>query len=444
MEIPGVGKPEAELLEHGVGVTSAFLFGHINPKQSLKRPYSNVDHYRVLDNIPGQNPYELYEVLDRIDNVLKSKDYDFINLSLGPRLPISDDEVHAWTAVLDEHFASGKTLATIAVGNDGDGDPAISANRIQVPADCVNALAIGASDVPDENWQRASYSSIGPGRSPGLIKPDLVDFGGSISRPFLVLDAKTGYKLNPTGGTSFAAPSTLRMGTGVRAHFGNSLNTLAIHTLLIHCAEKSDISKNEVGWGRVARTLDDIVICDDDVMRVVYQGTISASKYVRAPIPLPSGALDGMISIKATLCFATAVDPNHPGNYTRSGLEVLFRPNKNVRRDPSSTHANTKSFFGKAEKGLTEEELRRDAHKWENCQHSEHRYRGNSLNGPVFDIHYNARIGGGNDTKTQKLQYALVVTVRAPKIKDLYNQVVRKYATQLEPLQPLIEIPIQV
>lgn len=443
IETPGIGKPERELLEHGVGVTSAFLFGHINPKQPLERPYSNVDHYRVLDNVPGQNPYELYDVLERIMNVLKSTEYDFINLSLGPRLPIEDDDVHAWTAVLDEYLSSGKTFAAIAVGNDGDGDPLINANRIQVPSDCVNALGIGACDVPDNDWQRAPYSSVGPGRSPGIVKPDLVEFGGSTARPFLVVDVESGTKVTGTGGTSYAAPSTMRMGTGVRAHFGNSLNALAIQTLLVHCAEESNIPKEEVGFGRVPRLLDDMVVCGDDEVRVVYQGRISASKYIRASIPLPAGDLEGMVTIKATLCYATAVDAHHPGNYTKSGLEIVFRPNKTVRRE-DALHASTKSFFGRTEKGLTEEELRKDAYKWENCHHAKKRMRGSTLNEPVFDIHYNARSEGQNDLTTQEIKYALVVTVKAPKIQDLYNQVVRRYATQLEALQPVIDIPVRV
>ncbi|MBW8079307.1 MAG: peptidase S8 and S53, subtilisin, kexin, sedolisin, partial [Gallionella sp.] len=36
-------------LEHGLGVTSAFLFGPIAPNSTAARPYSYVDHLRVLD-----------------------------------------------------------------------------------------------------------------------------------------------------------------------------------------------------------------------------------------------------------------------------------------------------------------------------------------------------------------------------------------------------------
>ncbi|KAF0182447.1 MAG: hypothetical protein FD124_2441 [Alphaproteobacteria bacterium] len=439
----GVGAPVEEYLEHGVSVTSALLFGHIDPTKPVPQPYAPIDHYRVLDDAPGQNPRELYEVLARIKHVLDTRDYDFVNLSLGPRLPIEDDDVHAWTAVLDENLAKKDILVSIAVGNDGEGDALLGLNRVQVPADCVNALAFGACDTPEAAWQRAPYSSVGPGRSPGLIKPDLVEFGGSVQRPFLVVGHTQPTTLTPTGGTSFASPSGLRQGIGVRAHFGDDIGLLAIRALLVHASEPSELERGEVGWGRVARSLDDIVLCDDDCVRVVYQGAISPAKYTRAAIPMPAGEVQGKVTITATLCYATAVDPHHPGNYTRAGLEATFRPHSEKRKKGDQIHADSASFFGKSRRAQTEEELRRDAWKWENCQHADVTFLGRSLRNPVFDIHYNARLEGHGHAPAEKLRYALIITVKAKRVADLYDQIVRRYATQLEALRPVIDIPVR-
>lgn len=442
IEPPGVGGTVPAFQEHGVAVTCAFLFGHIDPAKPLARPYAPVDHYRVLDTTPGQNPHELFDVLDRIDKVLVEKEYDFINLSLGPQYPIEDDDVHAWTAVIDDRLSRGTTLATIAVGNDGEGDAAAELNRIQVPADCVNGLSVGACDSPDSPWQRCTYSSVGPGRSPGLVKPDFVEFGGCLQRPFIVMGESSAITLEATEGTSFSAPSVMRLGTGVRAHFGSSLSTLAIRALLIHTTEPCDYACEDVGRGRVARSVQDIVLCDDDTVRVVYQGKISPARYIRASIPVPSGTIPGKVLITATLCYTTEVDPHHPGNYTRAGLEVAFRPHDQKRKDPEQIHADTKSFFGKAQKGLMEDELRRDAWKWENCLHGAVGFQGRTLRNPVFDIHYNARLGGRNFAPDKELAYALVVSVKAKQVADLYDMIVRKYATLIEPLRPVVEIPI--
>lgn len=437
---PDVGDTHPELQKHGVGVSSAFLFGHITT--AVARPYAAVDHYRVFDTEPTKNPHELYEVLSRIDQVLVEKHYDFVNLSVGPRLPIEDDDVHAWTAVLDDRLSSGTTLMTIAVGNDGAGPATGGFNRIQVPADCVNALAVGSCDSPGASWRRTAYSSVGPGRSPGVVKPDFVEFGGTLQRPFIVVSETPAVAFEATQGTSFSAPSVLRLGAGVRAHFGASLSILAIRALLIHTAEASNLPAEDVGRGRIARSLQEIVLCDDDTVRVVYQGNIAPTRYIRAPIPMPSGTIPGKVTITATLCYPTGVDPHHPGNYTRAGLEPTFRPHDQMRKDPKQIHADTKSFFGKAQSGLMEDELRRDAWKWENCLHTRVTFMGRTLRNPVLDIHYNARLGGRNFSPKEELPYALVVSVHAKHLGDLYDKIVRKYARQLEALRPVVEIPV--
>lgn len=442
-DFPGMRPASDEMLSHGVSVTSAFLFGHIDPQKTLPIPYANVDHYRVIDDAPGQHKFELFEVLERIKGVLQSKKkkYDFINLSLGPELPINDDEVHAWTAMLDQYLSDGHTLATIAVGNYEDG----KSERIQVPSDCVNALAIGACDSAGDGWKRAKYSAKGPGRSPGLVKPDLLDFGGCDTSPFSTLHADGSNTLYQTVGTSYASPAVLRLATGIRAHFSDTLNLLAIRALMVHSSENANLAATEVGWGRVARSLDDIVVCKNTTVRVVYQGEIPPSKSIRVPIPFPSGKLKGKITIKATLCYATLVDPDHPGNYTRSGLIPIFRPNK-TKFEEGATHAKSKPFFTKTLKSKrhrTEEELRADAWKWENCVHASVSFLPGTLNDPLFDIHYNARTEGHEGNTKDKIRYALIITIEAPGMEDIYDRVVRKFSMRLKTLQPTIDIPLR-
>ncbi len=442
-EMPDMEPATQELFSHGVGVSSAALFGSIDSSTTPQPPYTYVDHHRVIDETPGQDPHELYEVLDRIEHILSTQEYDFISLSLGPRLPIQDDDVHAWTAILDDRLSRNSTLAVIAVGNDGEGDEILGLDRVQVPSDCVNAIAVGACDSPGDGWKRALYSSKGPGRSPGLVKPDLVEFGGVLDRPFVVVSPEKKLSLATVGGTSYAAPSVLRLATGVRAHFGSKLDHLAIRALLIHTSEDGNFDRREVGWGRVARNLDDIVLCDDDTVRVVFQGEISPAKYIRAPIPVPNAPLTGNVSIKATVCYKSQTDPHHPGNYTRAGLELTFRPHDEKYSRDAQIHPDSASFFGSSTPGATEEELRRDAWKWENCLHANVTKRATSLSNPCFDIHYNARIEGRDFSPAEKLRYAMVVTIRAKHVTDLYNQVVRDYATRIEPLRPVLEIPLR-
>jgi hypothetical protein len=179
----GPAVPESQA--HGLGVTSALLYGSLPVAGPPPTPFATVDHYRVIDQNAAHDPQGHYfEILTRIMNVLRQRPFDFVNLSLGPDLPIEDDEVHVWTASLDDHFSAGNTLVTVAAGNTGEYDWDSGNARIQSPADGVNILGIGASDTTGPNWQRARYSSVGPGRSPGLVKPDILAFGGSPGQPF--------------------------------------------------------------------------------------------------------------------------------------------------------------------------------------------------------------------------------------------------------------------
>lgn len=443
LESPGIGAAHPELLAHGEAVTSALLFGSTDV-DSLQKPFFHVDHHRVLDVDSENDPLELYDVLERVTSILDATPYEFTNFSIGPFLPVDDEDVHAWTAVLDERLSDGRSLAAIAAGNTGHelDNPPVKPWRVQVPSDCVNALTVGAANSMAGDWRRAHYSSRGPGRSPGIIKPDIVAFGGSEEHPFWVADSDNPGRMVPTAGTSFATPAALRTAGAIRAHFGSRLGPLAIKGLLIHATDSSGHPPDEVGWGKLPDTLDDLVLCPDTVARVVYQDEIEPSKYRRLSIPLPKEALKGMVHITATFCFATGVDPQHPGNYTRSGLEIIFRPHAG-RFGPDATHPKSDAFFRPGDLYPSEQKLRIDAHKWETCLHRSIRKRATSLDSPVFDVHYNARSDGHDDTSASPIRYALIVTIEAPQVSDLYSSIVRTYRARLQPLRPLIEIPVR-
>jgi hypothetical protein len=441
----GLGDPVPEFQNHGTAVTSALLFGPLHDGVTAERPYASVDHYRVLDvNTQNDDQFELYSVLERIQDILDSRPkYDFINLSLGPDLPIEDNDVHAWTAVLDQLFADGLTLPAIAVGNSGERDWPSGLARIQTPADCVNALAVGGCDRTGAVWRRAPYSSIGPGRSPGIMKPDGLAFGGSTREPYWVLNAENPGAAMPITGTSFAAPTALRTAIGLRAHFGKLLSPLAIKALLLHGCDDGGHDKAEVGWGRIPADVDAIVMTDEYTAHIVYQGELRPASWVRMQVPIPTETMNGMVVLLATFCFASATDPQDPLNYTRSGLEVRFRPHDKKRKDPKQQHADSSHFFQAKDVFVDESDLRADAHKWETTLHKRRSMRGAGLRNPVFDVHYNARIGGRNAKGADKIPYALVLTVHSAKTKELYNKIVQRYRTILEPLRPVVAIPIR-
>lgn len=442
-----IGAPVQKYLTHGNLVTSAFLFGHIMPGQ-LERPYASVDHYRVLgDGISA----DLYDVLLYVDEILSQTNYPIISFSIGPH-EVAGEDVTAWTAMLDDHLGSGQCLAGIAVGNDGEETWPLS--RVQVPSDSVNALSIGATDSIESPWKRAPYSSIGPGRNPGLIKPDLVAFGGTLGNMFHFISPELSVVENR--GTSFSTPYAMRIAAGLKTYLGSDLTPTAIRALMVHSASSNNHPIDEVGWGMVC-DVSETITCQDGEIKVLYKGRLEPGKVMRAPIPLPDEQLKGNVEISATFCYTCNTDPHTPGEYTRAGLDIQFRPHKEkfskaearIRKEGrgkiDKLFPDTDSFFTKQEFS-SETELRTEGHKWDTIRKNSVMKRGSSLNRPVFDIHYVAREPGSSNAprRAEKIHFALVVTIRNKNTPDLYEQVQAKYLNTLLPIEPKIELPIQI
>jgi hypothetical protein len=449
-EPPNIGAPQPAFQAHGLAVTSSVLFGSLTPNQHPARPFCHVDHIRVLDVNSGADD-GLYDVLDRVVEALRNgvaRRHKLVNISLGPDMPADDDDVSRWTAEMDE---LGQTrLMTVAVGNTGEADAAARLNRIQPPSDGVNVLAVGACDTVGAPWKRAAYSSVGPGRSPGLVKPDGVAFGGTATEPFYVLSGVTPFGLRPVLGTSFAAPSVLRAAAGVKAALGptQEFSPLALRALMIHHAE-GDAPQLDTGWGRFDVNSLTLITSEHNEAHVLFQGDLPPGVHLRVPVPLPNSQLTGPVTITATLCIAPGVNTEHASTYTQQGVEICFRPHAGRFR-PSKTgkvpaHATTSTFFSEVKLYNKPEFLLREEGKWEPCRRASATLPARSLQRPCFDVYYHHRQDGRamDPDAILPLPYAMVMTIRADNVADLYNRIVRDYAGQLQamvPIRPLVQV----
>lgn len=433
---PETAATAGSLLLHGSEVTSSFLFGRPGRSPS-NMPYMGVDHFRVLAPSSGKDP-DLFDVLLRIKQTLETGRYRFANFSLGPHMPIDDDEVHTWTATLDQLCATYDIVATVAVGNDGIHK---GANRIQPPGDMVNAIAVGACDSPGARWRRAPYSCVGPGRSPGFVKPDGVAFGGSDQEPFEVyspiLSGVSGVQ-----GTSYAAPLALRTAAGIAATTTHSLTATGIKALLIHHAKSAPrLKRSEVGWGRFPEDVASILECGPGSATVIFNASLAKGEYRRCPVPFPDVALNGPVHIRATFCLNAHTDPEHAINYTRTGIGVVFRPRLGVGEDDS-----TEFFSISSQYKATEHRMRTAAHKWETVLHRDRRFEPPiAIAGPVFDVEYHARAESRSvpAASAPDVDFALVVTVAAPAVPNLYDLIRQKFPVLL-PVGLRVDVDLDV
>jgi Subtilase family len=453
IEYPGLGPPVPDYQDHCLGVLSAALFGQCNSGK-LRQPVCRVDCARVFDNRSWADPnFEYFDVLVRVRNLLKDggDKYDFACLCCGPEVAIEDGEPSAWTAVLDQVCGEIKTQLFSAAGNGGGLDRAAGLARIQPPSDGVNITSVGScASVAGrpKKWTRATYSSIGRGRRPGIVKPDFLAGGGELPHdPFYVLGPASGTAI-PKIGTSLAAPNAARIATAIRASLGDHISPLGIKALMINRADRRKKSCIEVGWGRITESAFALTETAANEVVVVYEGPLYPNEHREVPIPLPDGEFPGKVQIAATFCVVTQTDPHHPLNYTRAGLEVIYRPHAEKfeidENGKKSKRPARDDFFVPKKMFQLEGVLRREGYKWESVMHRARAPKWSSLLRPVFDVCYLTREESEDASDPKPIRYALVIRLTSRTVKDLYNRVFRKYRRQLVPMEPVLHLPVSV
>jgi hypothetical protein len=157
----------------------------------------------------------------------------------------------------------------------------------------------------------------------------------------------------------------------------------------------------------------------------MFQAALAKGEFRRCPIPFPDVLLAGKVTIKATFCICAHTDPEHAINYTRSGMGVTFRPLVGIGDDGPT------EFFGiKSQYKAAEREMRDAGHKWETVLHRSRDFTdGTSLSSPVFDVEYHAREVSRSvpPASAPDMSFALVVTVKAIGVANLYDLIRQKY-----------------
>jgi len=436
---------------HGAAVTSAMLYGHLDEEDLPEPADMLIDHYAVLPQQAQRPDLHMYWLLDLIDEQVRANDYDVVTVCVAPNRLVSERIVDRWTSTLDNLSHEKGVLFVIAAGNNGE-DPALGGlNRIQVPADATNALAIGAADAPAPKAGRAVYSAVGPGRPGAQIRPSGVAFGGTLGLPFVAVD-NDGTALRYCG-TSCAAPLVTHGLADLAARLGRArVSPANLRAFAMHFARpcKRGHGPLEIGLGHF---LDDWAFLRHgpaNEAHVLYTGTIARGEFIPLSLPVPDGHV-GKLELRYTLVTSTATDSADSVDYTKAGLEVCFRPHANryaFTRDRSSVVINTASDAATATQLLgqgyriasepateniataarTEDELRAEG-KWDSVRAGKHTYREAAVKvyRPRLEISHLARLNGVLVNDSPDLDWALLVTLRADGGVPIYERVRAQY-----------------
>lgn len=451
-------------LQHGNSVCGAILYGHLGGKTSvevLENPPVFVESFRVLpietqitEQRDAESIHGMYETIDQIeDTVTKRKDIKLYNLSFGPKEPILDDNISRFTYAMDRltyDVEEGEVnpLFCTAVGNDGDKGEYLS--RIQTPSDMVNGLAVGAYtyNLLGEKI-RADYSSIGPGREGAKTKPDLLEFGGSQERPFVIVGSN-GDRVGISAGTSLATPVTTGKIGRLMAH-SPSITPHLGRTLLIHnAALPSGIRDSEEGFGFSEADINEILKCVDNKVTILYSGELPAASTVKLPIFSPGiDQAKGKVGITWTIATIVNPDITDTDAYTNNCIEDTFYPNSTIfnftKKGKKTIKINlTKPedarqvkellelgyemsklpVSGAAKKDKSENALRNKDLKWDTVIKKTKSMYATSLLNPFLTLHAIGR----NGYEHESIKYFVAVTVEAKGYKgNLYDNILQTY-----------------
>lgn len=454
--------PVQEYLDHGTGVTGAVMYGMASPGDQVSPPSLPINSYRVLP--PPPDDLEGYWVLDQIKKSVEEHDHKLVNLSLGPSLAVEDDmEPNRWTSELDQLAWEKDVLFVVAAGNDGDKDRVSGLHRIQVPADMINGLAVGACNIPypDTPWVRSSYSSMGPGRYGSRIQPLGVQFGGDHDHPFNVIRADgTFYE---SAGTSFAAPLTTHALANLATHLPR-VNSSVLRAFAVHFSERPKSHtklRDEVGYGRQPTNFDSFLDCSSHEAHVLYVDEIERGKVLGYQLTV-ANEVNTELEVRITLAYASPVDPTQPTEYSNASLDLILRPHHRIHtfRPPKGTSEKAQKLditseeagnllkngwtasqepatkqLSPAKRDSSPEAQLRDSGKWETVRHYRISLKPGDVELPRLELSYLARRSGALDNSPTKVPFALLVSIIDKQGKaPIYDDIRSRFST-LRPIQ---------
>jgi hypothetical protein len=334
-------------------------------------------------NGQGRFPDELL-VAQQMETAIRRLHGEFncrvINVSLGDRLRSAGAKPSAWAAVLDDLARELDLVIVVSAGNsagallNGMGDGITGAyprylldrsNRILEPATAINVLTVGSIahtngiSQEDETYvgvrpiaefgQPSPFTRTGPGVG-GIIKPDLVDFGGTAVFDGAIQQVIGGERRPMAGivslnarylerlfisccGTSYASALTAHKAGILRQSLPDASANLT-RALLALSAEipenatscLSEFDEEDVGHflGYGVANIESALYSDDNRVVLYCEDRLPIDRFAvyEIPIPQPFQTESGLRQIRAALAFMAPVKHTR---YDYSGISMSFR-----------------------------------------------------------------------------------------------------------------------
>lgn len=346
--------------EHGTFVTSIIVDGPaFNPNLEDNCGNFRVKHFGVAKN----GYFSSFTVLKSIRQIVsQNSEIKVWNLSLGSVLEIDNNFISPEAAELDRIQSEYDVIFIIAGTNKPiEGRPDM---KIGAPADSLNSLVVNSVDF---NNKPASYTRVGPVLS-FFNKPDVSYYGGDGKQRIRVCSSLGEYFVT---GTSFAAPWVTRKVAFLIYKLG--LSREVAKALIIDSAAKwnrlDDVS-HSIGYGIVAKTIEEIVESPSDEIRFILTGVSEEYETYAYNIPIPYYDNKYPFFARATLCYFPTCSRSQGVDYTNTEMDIHFgrlKEDKKGKAHVLSLNNNAQGDEGNI--SITEESARNFYRKWDNIKH---------------------------------------------------------------------------
>lgn len=364
VEFKNMLSPDIEISEkdydHGTFVTSIIVDGPaFNPELEDNCGNFRVKHFGVATN----GYFSSFTVLKAIRQIVsQNTNIKVWNLSLGSVLEVSNNFISPEAAELDKIQSEYDVIFIVAGTNrPKEKKPGM---KIGAPADSLNSIVVNSVDF---NGKPASYTRVGPVLS-FFNKPDVSYYGGDEKKKIRVCSSLGEVYVS---GTSFAAPWVTRKVAFLIYRLG--LSREVAKALIIDSAAKwnrQDDVSHSIGYGIVAKTIDEIVESPEDEIRFILTGVSEEYETYTYNIPVPYYNDKYPFFARATLCYFPTCSRNQGVDYTNTELDIHFGRLKEDKKGKVHILSLDKNAQGdEGDFAITEESARSFYRKWDNIKH---------------------------------------------------------------------------
>lgn len=314
-------------------------------------------------------------------------------------------------------------------------------DRIISPADSVRAITVGSVALYDsadsivKTMQPSPFSRRGPGAN-YIVKPDVVDYGGNLSRT-LHIDGLGMKGLDICGniiegnGTSYSTPRAVQKFASIYDEMAEK-DILLAKAMLIHSARMNSrdlLEQNQdnikyYGFGMPSISAQDILQCSEDEVTLVFRQKVTQGSHLEMyDFPYPESLIRGgkyFGEIGMTLAYNPILDERYGKEYCRTNIDVSFgvyRISNNGKPKFSGCVPLESTWDEKFEKARVE-----NGFKWSPIKSY---YRKISKGIQIGDgwkirIDMNPR----NEITVQAQEFVLIITIKGPEGVDIYSEVI--------------------